>query len=80
MECLRGDDLRLAFSPNLKSCSSAFRSALTLGFRAEGRDSKSAFIYQRFVGDLRSLELNSSQLYRDKCAVECWEDAGGFLR
>lgn len=64
-----GDDLRLAFSPNLKICSNIFQSILTLGFQTNGRGSKCAFIYELWVGDMQSLEQNNFPVYRDKYAV-----------
>lgn len=75
-----GDDLRLAFGPNLKICSNIFQSILTLGFRTKGRDSKPAFIYEHCVGDLQSLEQSNFQVCRDKRAVWFWENPDGFLR
>jgi len=75
-----GDDVRLAFSPNLKICSNIFQSILTLGLRTKGRDSISAFIYEHCVEDLQSLELNNFQVYRDKCASWFWENPDSVLR
>lgn len=63
-----GGDLRLAFRPNLKICSSIFQSILTLGFRTKGRGSKCAFIYELCVGDLQNLEQNKSIGINMPCA------------